>query len=306
MGFDSYLERAFKMIENRGPHEIANEIRMKRQLHPGSFVIVEGPKDLQVYRRFFDPNGCRLVPSFDKEKAMRALDLLEKEGFPGIVAIVDSDFWVLKKHVPSSENLFTTDTHDLETMIIRSPALEKVLAEYASEAKIEKFQQANGASVREKLLGVARVIGLLRWLSERDGLGLDFDGLAYKKFTSMESLEINISNLIRIVKSRSKAIDLNEQEMTKKLRELMQACIGQIWHICCGHDLVNLLSIGLRKLFGSRKAVDVNSEHLEVGLRLAYELAFFVETELYNSLKDWGQKDTRFRIVLSMNPRSDS
>ena len=48
-------------------------------------------------------------------------------------------FDILEGTVPLSQNLLFTDTHDLETMLLNSPALEKVLSEHGSETKINNF-----------------------------------------------------------------------------------------------------------------------------------------------------------------------
>jgi Protein of unknown function (DUF4435) len=53
------------------------------------------------------------------------LAILEQRGFQGVLAIVDADFDRLVPPTYQSLNLLLTDAHDLETMLIQSPALEK-------------------------------------------------------------------------------------------------------------------------------------------------------------------------------------
>ncbi len=85
------------------------------------------------------------------------MEILNKENFQRILAIVDADFERLEC-LPNVPNLILTDTHDLETMLIQSPALDKVLAEIGSEEKITKF----GKDIRSVLLQAGKPIGYLR------------------------------------------------------------------------------------------------------------------------------------------------
>ena len=67
--------------------------------------------------------------------------MLERDEVSGVIAIVDANFMDFKGGRRASPNLFVTDTHDLETMILNSPALEKILIEFGSAMKIDRFIQ---------------------------------------------------------------------------------------------------------------------------------------------------------------------
>ena len=64
-----------------------------------------------------------------------------------IIGIVDRDFDLLLNNNQSIENLFKTDTHDLETMSIRDGAFERLNNEYGDDEKIEIFANRNKESV---------------------------------------------------------------------------------------------------------------------------------------------------------------
>ncbi len=114
------------------PEDIANEIRIERR-YPGkrsyTFLLVEGSTDERVYQHFIAKDRCQIIVAHGKENVINALAILEKDYFLGVLAIVDADFMVLEEKQPSSQNLFLTDMHDLELMIINSPAFEKVIRE---------------------------------------------------------------------------------------------------------------------------------------------------------------------------------
>ena len=137
--YEDYRQRG---SGERGPQGIANKIIATRK-YPGNaslaFLIVEGETDRRFYMRFIDKNQCQITNAFNKSAALQVLSILEKELFSGSLAIVDADFDVLTGKLPTSQNVLLTDTHDLETMIIQSPAFEKVLDEFGSAEKIGKI-----------------------------------------------------------------------------------------------------------------------------------------------------------------------
>jgi hypothetical protein len=111
----------------------ANAIRLRRSTFSGTFLLVEGSSDKIFYDRVIDSAVCTIVvvagkPS-SKRRAIEILEIFEKENFSGILAIVDADFDRLETVPYQNSNLLRTDTHDLETLLIQSPALDKVLAE---------------------------------------------------------------------------------------------------------------------------------------------------------------------------------
>ncbi|MTJ55538.1 DUF4435 domain-containing protein [Anabaena sp. UHCC 0253] len=133
---------------------VANQIRLRRSTYAGTFLLVEGSSDKTFYERFVDKLGCELVitagkPS-SKQRAINILEILEKSNFQGVLAIVDADFDRQQNTPVTSPNLLLTDTHDLETMLIQSPALEKVVSEFGSEEKITQLNR----NIREVLTSV--------------------------------------------------------------------------------------------------------------------------------------------------------
>ena len=217
--------------------DVANEIRMTRTQFRGTFLIVEGQTaDLRVYKRLIDPEQVQVTPAHNKDNALAALALLEDTNFLGVVAIVDADFWRLEGVEPTGPNLFITDTHDLETMLLESPSLEKLLDEFGSEEKITNFTANNKMEVRQALLTAACPIGYLRWVSQRNNLSLTFEGIIFSRFIDRDTLHIDISKLIREVKNKSRRHDLSESDLRDKIDELADSKHNS-WDICCGHDL---------------------------------------------------------------------
>jgi hypothetical protein len=254
--------------------------------------LVEGNSDKKFYTRFVD-DTCEIVVAHGKEQVIAVMSLLDSGNFTGAVAIVDADFDPLEDSQPTSEHIFQTDTHDLETMLIQSPALDKLLREYGSEDKLKD------KDVRSILLACGKPLGYLRWVSLRESCNLKFEELKYDKILDKETLVIDdTQRLVQTLYDRTPAKDRTCTPATihTAMQEL-QSDTHDPWYVSCGHDLVCILSVGLRELFGSCKAQDVIPENLGKSLRLAYEAAYFVATRLYQSLRAWQQQYPTFTLL---------
>ncbi len=285
----------------RSPDGIANKIISTRK-YPGndflSFLIVEGDTDNKFYASFVDKNRCQIIVAFNKSLVIQVISILERETFPGALAIVDADFDILESNPPSSSNVVLTDTHDLETMIIRSPAFEKVLGEFGSEEKIHQITQKIGKDIRTLLLECGTPLGYLRWVSLRENLSLAFEDLNFSKFISRDSLTIDRHELIQAVKNKSQRPDISEARLKASIQDL-QNDAHNAWYVCCGHDLIRILSRGLHGAFsrGKNDTRDASPDILEISLRLAFEHSHFYKTHLYLSVQNWERANAPYVIL---------
>jgi hypothetical protein len=277
-------------------HDIANTIRMASSNHKGSFLVVEGETDSRTYENFIHSNECQVIVAHNKDNAIEATYLLDKDKKQGILTIVDADFLFLESILPSSDNILYTDTHDLETMILRTSSFDKLLREMGSKRKISKFKETQGKDIRTILLDSGAIIGYLRWISKKDNLNLKFKGISFREFTDKDSISIDITKLITSVQNNSNRTGLFIPGLKSKIKMLVDQNHDQ-WHVCCGHDLINLLSIGLQKAIGSHNSNQVSQEILERQLRLSYERSFFRRTQLYQSIRQWEKQNRPYKIL---------
>jgi hypothetical protein len=274
------------------PDRIANQVRMRRSSHKGSFLIVEGRSDKLVYERFIDRTNCEFSIASGKENAVSAIRILEQDNFAGVLAIIDADFCRLEGNLHSSSNLLLTDDHDLEMMLLKSLALEKVISERGSEDKINKF----GQNIRLTLLESGKRIGYLRWVSLKDNLFLKFEELSFSKFIDKATLVIDTGKLIKAVKDHSQKLALREQDIQKSI-ETLEETARDPWQLCCGHDIICILSIGLSKVWGSWKTNEIRPDILERELRLAYEDSYFRSTQLYQLIQQWEINNKPYQVL---------
>ena len=283
------------MRESITPDRIANKIRLLRTQYTGSFLIAEGDTDARVWKNLVDSTKCRVENASNKDNAVKVLNILEKDNFAGVLAVVDADFDILEETVLLSQNLLLTDTHDLETMLLKSPALEKVLREHGSTEKIERFPQ----DIRQTLLESAKIIGYLRWASLKFKYDLSFEGLAFNDFVDKKTLALNESKLIQTVKNKSQKLGLDEQQIRANMDSL-KTDTQDMWYVCCGHDMISILSLALCKALGSFNSKELGANVLEKYLRVAYESAHFRQTKLYRSIQTWEQTNKPFEVLSNL------
>ena len=280
------------ILLHRRPAVIANEIRLKRSQHEGSFLVVEGRDDRLFCERHTDAGRCSLVVAEGKLSVLEVIGILDADGFAGVLGIVDSDYDFLAQTVPTGPNVVTGDSHDLEVALLRSPALDRILVELGSKEKIQSL----GVEVRELLFSPAASVGYLRWLSQKENLGLKFHGLNLASCVDRNSLEIDPIKLCRQVKNLSKRPEVDELELHNKMEALRDRHHDK-YHVCCGDDVLQILSVGLRKVLGTNSAQIIDVEQLKQKLRLAFEDADFKASVLGAAIRGWESRNTPFRVL---------
>jgi hypothetical protein len=280
------------MIDQVDKFYVAAQIRMLRSADKRAILVLEGETDEKALGRFVDRGSCDIEIAFGKSNLLGAFDLLEEEGFPGIVGIIDADFDRIAGQEVLLENICMTDFHDLDLTIFSTAALERYLAEHADK---EALQALGGFSdIREFLLNAAFPLSCCRYVNERDGHRLYFKDLRYEDFMDVENIVVDVQNLCAIVIDRSNTHCLPDQLLrlisveTIKGHDLMQ--------LSRGHDVAAFLGLALRKRLGSRRMQQTWASEIESGLRLAFEWAHFTSTQLYRCLRTWEINNRRYRL----------
>jgi hypothetical protein len=273
---------------------VANDVMMLQRGHKGSIVVVEGPSDVRFYSKFFQAN-CRVVPAYKKGNVIDAIKLLDQRQAKGVLAIVDCDYAFLDNKLPKHKNLVFTDFHDIETLIVLSPALENILRELVPAESVHLLDTIS-QKARDIAFRLGKEIGYLRWVNDQNNFGLVFKDLPVNRFVNFQGKTIDRKKLIYTVKVMSKY-----QRLTVSDDEIEKHIIGissrnaDFRHVCQGHDLVLLLEFVIPAVFDEtfgRNSGDtirgaVRSTILAHNLRIGYEKAYFIKTKLYLSIKNW-------------------
>lgn len=271
------------------PSTLAAEVLMLRAASDNTILIVEGPSDERVFINFIEADECEIVIAHGRHNAIEATSILKKRALSGVLCIVDQDFSKFLDDDPSSENILTTDDHDLETTIFRSEAFNRVLAEFASPTKIANAK-SKWRELRTPIVLAAYPIGLLRLYSLQACLHLTFEGVR-PVYVDRRTLAVNLDLMIKTIAAHSmKSVDFDS---IRAFFDRWPTGHRDPWTICCGHDLTEIFGKSLQSLLGSRRAIEVDHEATERALRLAFSFHDFRRTNLYKSIRSWEQKNSR-------------
>lgn len=267
------------------PQTVANQARMRNPKDKTKTrVFIEGDDDYRIFQNLISADGCILIPSTGKTNALGAVQLLRKEGWKGVIALVDKDFDELSGVDVSGPDSVVTDEHDAELMIIRSPALQKLLVEH---------DLGNTADdLRRDLLNAARPVGYLRWISIQKNLRLNFDDLTFEEFVDTKTLEVSLDQCLEAVIRNTRGCRVNRGALEAELRAKLGGS-HDLWHVCCGHDVVALLAIHV----GLHCNLRVHPPMMARSLRLAFEFSHFKLTRLYAAITEWEQRNAGWRIL---------
>ncbi|WFN34328.1 DUF4435 domain-containing protein [Methanogenium sp. S4BF] len=300
------------------PDEIRGMIETMEMTYPGMggkvFVITEGPYDLEVYDRCFNSetcilrianskeNVCEIVEGICARKAASTADRSE-EGTQRdecrIIGIIDSDYSLFDSSCKERKNIFRTDTHDLETMLVASGALENVIDYIEKNALPQTFSQKAYGSLRQgnlraSLTRAGRYLGMAVFVNNQGGFNITFKHINCKKrdifsrFVKAEALECDIEALKEVIleKNPGRGEDFMDA-FERVIRESGGYYFEYPWHICRGHDLICILVRDLNLRYSLRDGEQIGGRDLERLLRRHYHAVYFAETDLCKQIRDW-------------------
>lgn len=284
-------------IRPRNPSVIANLIRLTRQQFKGTILAVEGSTDFRLFRNLVDLNECFVISCDGKNNVLDAVKELENSKFEGILGIVDADFWRLIGKTSPSVNIILTDTHDLDSMLVFSKALEKVLSELILSEKLKTLK----VPLIDGVKCGAYPIGLLRFVSEQnDGqLQLNFKDLNYGYFLNQSDLSTDINLLLEHLKIISKGPEFDKDNLIKQYEELIAQDLDLL-QVCTGDDLIEIIAFGLKNIFGNGRASYLTRDLLNKDLRIAYNHEYFKITLLHDQIKTWESLNMSYKVLMSI------
>jgi hypothetical protein len=265
--------------------DIANEISMKRSFFDGSFLIVEGVTDSKLYGKFTDRLTCQIIPAHSKDNVKIAVrDLALRRNYHRILGILDSDLEKLTG-IPCRPPVFVTDCRDSDTVMIRSTAFDHVLTEYGDPDKMYTFVNKYGG-IRDAVVESCYALGILMYVSDVNDHCLSFKDLDHAAFVDRRGLHTDVNKMVDTVISNSAGPKIDRKTLMAQLNKEMNN-ERDPWDVCRGHDMISVLSIGLRDVFGSYNCRTIRTGELAGALRLAYDRETFRMTKLFRDTEGW-------------------
>ena len=274
---------------NKSPGTLVAEIKMLRMSHGGAFLIVEGKDDVRFWnsRRHV---SCELVDGEGKLNVIGAISRVDAVGFVGTLGIVDDDCDFLTGARLESGNLCYTDAHDLECLLCRSTALDKVLAEHGDPEKIRRFQEETG-DVRDALLDRALVFGHVRLAARLARPTIDL-GFKVQQFVNPGTwtVEADAEELIRT------AVPDSPQDVVAIADQLARLPKADPWFVARGHDMVEILRIGLQGVLGNIRA-HIGANDIARILRAGLSPEDLRKTQLWADVRAWQAANSPYIVL---------
>ncbi|WP_110740330.1 MULTISPECIES: DUF4435 domain-containing protein [unclassified Pseudomonas] len=281
------------------PERIANSL-MQDTRFKGTHILVEGTKDLKVYTKFFNRETVRLTQTTGKYKLREAYGILSSRGFTRKIAIRDADFLRIKGNAKFEQDfkddIFVTDGHDSEVMMIMVDTLEDLLSVGADQQALCSFEEKTNSTIKKVVLDLAYLTGCLRLADKRENLGLSFkpassDGnrIKFRKFICEKTLSLNIDQMIHIIWEYSK----NRQKIVST-KQVIRAAFDKILlqennyeDMINGHDVAEIVCIIASGALKSKSNIFQHPDRVEESLALSFDRVKFRKTNLFQDINRW-------------------
>ena len=274
---------------HKDPGSIAAEVMMTRMVHDGAFLVVEGVTDVRFWstRRHVT---CELVDGEGKPNVVGSVQRLNAKQIEGVLGVVDDDYDSFVGTDLGTDNIVRVDAHDLESLLCRSAAFEKVLAEFGNASKIQRFEATEGEDVRSSLLRRALVFGRIRLAATLHKLEIDRAAIRVQRFVDVETWKVDQEELFRAVVGNDA---LGRMDLVTRCAGLAAA---DPWRVVHGHDVIDLLRIGLQRVLGDIRS-SVGPKQIAGVLRAGFETGDLQATGLWTEMRTWESRSDVFRIL---------
>lgn len=262
---------------------LISEMKMLRSGgQSGIFSVVEGPDDLRFWKLYLRTPTENIIVSegvHNLQGCMRELPV----GLAGsVIAIADKDYSEYLNPNPFSgcQDTFFYDEGFLESFLINSIALRKIIDFHSCEKRVARFAANNpGMTIFSYARKTAAAFGRLRILNAQNGFGICFS----KKFSPYKYICPSTWSLdeTKLHQDFAAAVGWTAHELATQLGNSSKGSDLQLSH---GHDLVKVLIIGLRAPLGTAQ---VGEDLVAKELAIAFEKTSLKYKRLYRSMKAW-------------------
>ncbi len=243
------------------------------------FILVEGKTDVRLFRKLLDTDKFKIeyIPG-GKVKLEEALNHLLRL-YVLMAAIRDADFLHLTDEDYEVENIFLTDEHDMEMMLLaQKEVLNALFFEYTDVVEREHI------SKRDELLEMVQSISCLKWLNDLEILKLKFEKVDFQHLIDFDNQRVDVSSYIQNLLSRSPNAKIKELTVLQSKVNDLIAQKPDLLQVTNGHDAIKVLTSYFKKRQDQK---GLNYKTIESAIRIAFTVETFQKTKLYQQLRNW-------------------
>ena len=276
------------------PNRIVGQAKMIYSSSGKQTIVVEGDTDLRLYRQWLVSKNARLEQANGKKNVKEVWLKAKELKFANLHCLVDLDYDLELSDSPiidsqfiyvsiaNSESGLEVECNDLESALIRSHALIKVMSQKYRLDDLKNNFELKIEGLREKLRIAGAKIGSVRVVNQKiwnqtgyAPIGANFQIDEF--FFDSINIELNIDYLSEFLLRGSKGYDV--ENLINSANKLLDKNTNG-WQLCRGHDLSVMLGMHLSNLIGRR----VSQREIEEDLRLACELEIIGATRFGSKL----------------------
>jgi hypothetical protein len=273
-------------------YDIAQEIRFERQVHKGSFLLLEGPDDLKRFSKFTDERQCSTVNCFGRSNLINAIKLLYEDGFAGALGLADADFDRLLGKLELHEGIIYSESHDFDMDWACESTLSRYLDEVGDKAKCAALGNAPG--VAAMVFGAIKPLSILRYLNEHRGLRYKLAKIRHDAIV-VDSV-VDTTFLVEHVSQGAFSDPAKKQGLETLIKGHLSSQQDPL-QLTNGHDFFALLGIALRDKIGRRLDPQSWRSEVQIHFRLTYSEQDLIRSAVYRAIVEWEKENPPYLIL---------
>lgn len=261
------------------------------------FVMVEGVTDRALWAEYA---VCDPIPTQGKDLIIDALKSYMLREAKGIAGIIDLDYALISQSYERElPNLLYDDCcPDMESIVLCSPALKKVLRNIFYDYEIEDIHDL-AEKVTKKAQVLAMEFGYFRLLNHLKDYGLRCNAIRFEDVIDKNKLELDRDWIAKRLTEDN--ADMSSEALLREVEELKVEYPPGNTQLCRGKDVVaimaTILPLLFKSQFGDELSPSMNDKELSTRLRTAYEYGYFRETSLFGCIRSWENTNSPYRIL---------
>ncbi len=244
-------------------------------------LFLEGPDDCAVIDPHIHTEDLQSLPGYGKASVLDACQSVENRGITGIAGLVDADFDRARGLVDVYPSCVMVSEHydlDMDLTFADPEAVVRLVHNFGD---LDKLRAAPGRSDFLTLaLDLAEPVGLYRYVSVEEGLGLKLAGFPFELLLERQAAGVDLTDAVHeLLLTRHPGLDGDV------VRETVAQHNDDVAReqLINGHDLCRALSALVRKKWGGALGADT----CEKVLRSSSNCHAFALLRVYRDVADW-------------------